>query len=1683
MNDKTQKQGSMLILAALAALFLFSCKNPLVGLGPRVDLNPPEGEVTGITNGDYVSGDITLTGTAEDDKELAAVWASIDGSDISGSFDADGNWEIDIDTTTYTDGEREVVISLKDASGKITEKQMLLFLDNTPPVIIVTSPDLSSPQDTSTISIRGEAYDPLRLKEVRATIGQGNIDTISTLKGTNDSWLFDISHSVSGTETLGIILEAEDEAGNVSQAVFHSNDLRYLNNDSSINIIDLYNLVDDQDLNTFYGTTGYIITPTDVDQATVHSGLPSGSTSSHLSFGAGISGLPLDVDMSGDIPQITVTTPNPIIIAPGDIMGRDSKVSGTVTDNVEVDETTVEIRFLEDDKTTEAITWAPVTIPIEQVLNNGKNVNFSYPLPVDITAAEYLTAGYYYVEVRADDTNGTEGQTASIPFQLDLDAPSIEITSPALSSYIPDTGTLIEGNATDGEPILVEISLDGTNWDTVTTLPAPGGSWSYQISDWETVPGAGSFSDFDTIPISARAKAGGKTTYTYHSLILDSVAPTVEFLTPDDSRDEFGVITGDVNGVVTLRVAVSDDSLDSVTHKIGINGPVEAVDSGSLYNWSEIVVTTLMEDPNLATEISPGIWELPVTVTAVDKAGNTTVTADYTMIIDNAQDRPNISVIYPIEGESYGGEVSVSGIATDDDGTVGAVKVQVDLNTPPAGTPDFDDVYTFVDGIDFDGTGAVTVVDESVAYQVTGLSSWSFPLNTTGELYSTDAYTPGSGHNGDVYVKIWAVDPITSSVTSVPQTLHFRFDDTLPRVDSVEIDGSPVSSNAYVSGTVVMDVTVSDDTQINKLEISYDNGVSWEDQSVTPAMSILESISIDTAARVAGGNGILYLRIKATDNTGYTTLEVLPLNVDNNAPEGTYPGVEPIVLTGTESLLQGTASDPNGSIAGVDRIEVFLERGGSLYDPLSLAYDYETNYPADIPAEESTFGAGNYYPVDPVGAGVMVIDDVNELGVDAPPIGDDDGYNESLTLVASTWNWWVKFDSENIPDGDITIHYVVVDKAGNKTHYDKAARIENNPPVIESVRLGTDINYDTAVDTTVGDGETFRFIDGSGTDGSGIYYVDFSSSFTGITARNNRLFVDADESASDGNGDPSAWLWELLYKGAAPNLFGVGIDSATISDFSTPSMPDEVGVVYTLRVTDDAGLSDEVDIVIDLDNDDTADPTVTLYDLDLAHSAIIDARDGLGDGDGYAIPGYDPTASPAWASAAGRLHAAGSGLYDGTDADASGTIVVSGTVEDDKAINELELQISGYNGGLGAGNPFPILVWDGSANGGLGGLTTAGSVIGTPHISSESYGESSGHVVSWSFEFDSSTITNGAAANVRVTAVATDKSSNTNTPVDDFTSDNYTVDVMPFITDVVISDASYVSSNEILRTRYGAWPIREGAYLRINGFNLGNVVGTVPSSSGDPTVSDLSAAYSAFTGISVDLPGRQEVTAQAAGIVNSGWLAMETGGIELMNYHGDIDENDSADSTWSTDGAWTDDRYLLVWDVADEMAGSDSAVWGAMDVDPTDGSLWGSWSEYSSARVYLANEGSLYNDGTGGTGIFYVYDPSEYTDVSVSEAGNPYVVQLNNFYGGSGNWNTGAGGLTLWGDNADLWNYVSAWNTDDPYGAREDVLAEEIERFSDDQELWQFKNPGFSPREPLQIPTFTYPTTMPIPRP
>ena len=81
------------------------------------------------------------------------------------------------------------------------------------------------------------------------------------------------------------------------------------------------------------------------------------------------------------------------------------------------------------------------------------------------------------------------------------------------------------------------------------------------------------------------------------------------------------------------------------------------------------------------------------------------------------------------------------------------------------------------------------------------------------------------------------------------------------------------------------------------------------------------------------------------------------------------------------------------------------------------------------------------------------------VGSDGKVINDDgDEMIETINQIGSSYNWTASVDSNNIPDGPITVHVVAIDNAGNTTHGSIATKVENNRPRIAKVLLGTDLN-------------------------------------------------------------------------------------------------------------------------------------------------------------------------------------------------------------------------------------------------------------------------------------------------------------------------------------------------------------------------------------------------------------------------------------------------------------------------------------------------------------------------------------------------------------------------------------------------------------------------------------------------
>jgi hypothetical protein len=86
-------------------------------------------------------------------------------------------------------------------------------------------------------------------------------------------------------------------------------------------------------------------------------------------------------------------------------------------------------------------------------------------------------------------------------------------------------------------------------------------------------------------------------------------------------------------------------------------------------------------------------------------------------------------------------------------------------------------------------------------------------------------------------------------------------------------------------------------------------------------------------------------------------------------------------------------------------------------------------------------------------------DESNSINFD-----DDDKMVEGVSKVGTTYEWSVSINSENIFDGDVDVHFVAFDKAGNATSVSRYGKVTNNAPRIAGVSFGTDDNGNEVVE-------------------------------------------------------------------------------------------------------------------------------------------------------------------------------------------------------------------------------------------------------------------------------------------------------------------------------------------------------------------------------------------------------------------------------------------------------------------------------------------------------------------------------------------------------------------------------------------------------------------------------------------
>jgi len=148
-------------------------------------------------------------------------------------------------------------------------------------------------------------------------------------------------------------------------------------------------------------------------------------------------------------------------------------------------------------------------------------------------------------------------------------------------------------------------------------------------------------------------------------------------------------------------------------------------------------------------------------------------------------------------------------------------------------------------------------------------------------------------------------------------------------------------------------------------------------------------------------------------------------------------------------------------------------------------------------------------------------------------------------LVDKTWRAYM--DTTKFKDGPYLVHYIIMDKAGNATHYTRDIFIQNNKPVITEINIGTDVDGNGTVSDWTSEtspGEFRKNMTTIGTNHNG--NVSYEPAFR-IRGYNFRIMVNT----TGGNNEKYGSITYVTVK-TGPKL---------------PATSMERGVVYTIATT------------------------------------------------------------------------------------------------------------------------------------------------------------------------------------------------------------------------------------------------------------------------------------------------------------------------------------------------------------------------------------------------------------------------------------------------------------------------------------------------------------------------------------
>ena len=501
------------------------------------------------------------------------------------------------------------------------------------------------------------------------------------------------------------------------------------------------------------------------------------------------------------------------------------------------------------------------------------NSTFNIPIPFSV-----LKDSEHSVQIKAEDLNGVFSDTVERKFIVSRTGPVIKVEEPSPEIYIKGSST-IKGSAVDSNGIdKVTVSID----NGVSYSMANGEEdWTYLLDT--TLLSNGTHSLY----VKAVDKSGSSSFYTT-IINIDNISPVIKLDSPGNSSETANTIFFD--GRVT-----DNSHLDSLKLVIQTLEQTKEIQSPLEINLDP---ETFMHYELSTENLNPGWYN--IRLEAADGAGNISNEIRSINILP-VSDRGKISIMYPLEGESYNEFVKVEGF--------------VDAEKIPE--------------------SVIILVDDTVA--------GTADVSNTGNYNLTLDKTKLSNGNHKLEVR-------SSNINAEIQSLSrgFSYNTNGPWILFDQSYGDFLTSRTFITGTLGYDpLNPNLELKIKNLMISYDNGRYFTDLKTANKWKA----RIETE-QYPDGNLPILVKVTYDDNSIATAKTTL--TIDKTSPELKLENSMEGESYNNSLVLKGSASDNTG----IENVSFLLREGDkNSYEVPSFIQGLYLDFHA-LGATYGEFGAG-----------------------------------------------------------------------------------------------------------------------------------------------------------------------------------------------------------------------------------------------------------------------------------------------------------------------------------------------------------------------------------------------------------------------------------------------------------------------------------------------------------------------------------------------------------------------------------------------------------------------------------------------------------------------------------------------------------------------------------------------------